>query len=167
MFLCPPHSQNCLVVWMFSWPARQRERGRGGSSANSEAFGKLKGKLHWPTQGRVQDNFGKNRASGRKLTNGVLIQADEGREVRSVAQGRVAYADWLRGYGMLLILDHGDGYMSLYGHNQAIYKELGEWVQAGEVIATVGKSGGENQSSLYFEIRHNGKPDNPLRWCRR
>ena len=131
------------------------------------AFGKLKGKLHWPTQGRVQDTFGKKRESGRKLTNGVLIQAEEGREVRAVSQGRVAYADWLRGYGMLLILDHGDGYMSLYGHNQAIYKELGEWVQSGEVIAAVGKSGGENQSSLYFEIRHNGKPDNPLRWCRR
>jgi len=131
------------------------------------AFGTLKGKLPWPTQGRVQDNFGKKRETGRKLTNGVLIQADEGQEVRAVSQGRVAYADWLRGYGMLLILDHGDGYMSLYGHNQAIYKELGEWVQAGEVIATVGKSGGENQSSLYFEIRHNGKPDNPLRWCRR
>ncbi len=131
------------------------------------AFGKLKGKLPWPTQGRVQDTFGKKRESGRKLTNGVLIQADEGREIRAVSQGRVAYADWLRGYGMLLILDHGDGYMSLYGHNQAIYKELGEWVQSGEVIATVGKSGGENQASLYFEIRHNGKPDNPLRWCRR
>lgn len=130
-------------------------------------FAKLKGKLPWPTQGRVQDTFGKKRESGRKLTNGVLIQADEGREIHAVSQGRVAYADWLRGYGMLLILDHGDGFMSLYGHNQAIYKELGEWVQAGEVIAAVGKSGGESQSSLYFEIRHNGKPDNPLRWCRR
>ncbi|MBI3562924.1 MAG: peptidoglycan DD-metalloendopeptidase family protein [Gammaproteobacteria bacterium] len=130
-------------------------------------FGRLKGKLHWPTLGRVQDSFGKKQQSGRTRINGVRILAPAGHEVHAVAPGRVAYADWLRGYGMLLILDHGDGYMSLYGHNQAIYKELGEWVQAGELIASVGSSGGETQDSLYFELRHNGTPINPMVWCRR
>ena len=129
-------------------------------------FGKLRGRLAWPTVGKVQNSFGKKRGVAMR-SNGVAILTQEGREVRSVASGRVAYADWLRGYGMLVILDHGEGYMTLYGHNQAIYKEMGEWVQEGEVIAAVGRSGGESQSSLYFEIRHNGTPVNPAQWCRR
>jgi septal ring factor EnvC (AmiA/AmiB activator) len=129
-------------------------------------FSRLRGKLIWPTRGKLLVSFGTRRAGSRLKWNGVLIRAAEGREVHAVSHGRVAYADWLRGYGLLLIIDHGDGYMSLYGHNQAIYKETGEWVEAGEVIASVGKSGGQNQAGLYFEIRHNGKPTNPARWCR-
>lgn len=129
-------------------------------------FSRLRGQLAWPTKGKLQAVFGTRREGGRLKWNGVLIRADEGRDVRSVSHGRVAYADWLRGYGLLLIIDHGDGYMSLYGHNQSIYKETGEWVEAGEVIASVGKSGGQTQSSLYFEIRHNGKPTDPAKWCR-
>lgn len=129
-------------------------------------FSRLRGQLAWPTKGRLQAVFGTRREGGRLKWNGVIIQADEGRDVRAVSHGRVAYADWLRGYGLLLIIDHGDGYMSLYGHNQAIYKETGEWVEAGEAIASVGKSGGQTQSSLYFEIRHNGKPTDPAKWCR-
>jgi septal ring factor EnvC (AmiA/AmiB activator) len=129
-------------------------------------FAKLRGKLIWPTRGKLQVAFGTRREGGRLKWNGVLIRADEGREVHAVSHGRVAYADWLRGYGLLLIIDHGNGYMSLYGHNQAIYKETGEWVEAGEVIASVGKSGGQNQAGLYFEIRHNGTPTDPARWCR-
>jgi septal ring factor EnvC (AmiA/AmiB activator) len=132
-----------------------------------KAFAHLKGHLHWPTSGRIQDIFGKPRDSGKTKSNGVLIHAEEGRDIRAVSYGRVAYADWLRGYGLLLILDHGDGYMSLYGHNQSLHKETGEWVETGEVIASVGKSGGEDNPSLYFEIRHNGKPANPSQWCRR
>lgn len=132
-----------------------------------QAFDKLKGKLRWPAAGKVQDSFGKRRESGSTRTNGVVILADEGREVRAVSHGRVAYADWLRGYGLLVILDHGEGFMSLYGHTQAIYKEPGEWVEAGELIASVGNSGGVNQPGLYFEIRQNGKPANPGQWCRR
>lgn len=131
------------------------------------AFGKLKGRLHWPTQGRIQDIFGKPRGSGSTKSNGVLIHAKEGRDIRAISYGRVAYADWLRGYGLLLILDHGDGYMSLYGHNQSLHKETGEWVETGELVASVGKSGGEDEASLYFEIRHNGKPANPSQWCKR
>ena len=129
-------------------------------------FAKLRGKLIWPTKGKLQVSFGTRREGGRLKWNGVLIRADEGREVHAVSHGRVAYADWLRGYGLLLIIDHGNGYMSLYGRNQAIYKETGEWVEAGEVIASVGKSGGQAQAGLYFEIRHNGIPTDPARWCR-
>ena len=87
--------------------------------------------------------------------------------MHAISHGRVAYADWLRGYGLLLIIDHGDGYMSLYGHNQVLYKETGEWVEAGDLIASVGNSGGQAHTGLYFEIRHNGKPTNPTQWCRR
>ena len=79
----------------------------------------------------------------------------------------MVFADWLRGFGLLLIIDHGDGYMSLYGHNQSLYKNVGEWVAAGEIIATVGRSGGRDEPGLYFEIRRQGKPADPLRWCRR
>jgi len=129
-------------------------------------FSQLRGKLMWPTRGRLQVTFGTRRSGSRLKWNGVLIRASEGREVRAVSHGRVAYADWLRGYGLLMIIDHGNGYMSLYGHNQALYKETGEWVEAGEVIASVGKSGGQTQAGLYFEIRHNGKPTDPARWCR-
>ena len=96
-----------------------------------------------------------------------MINGTEGSDVRAVAHGRVAFADWLRGYGLLVIIDHGNGYMSLYGHNQTIYKETGEWVETGEPIASVGSSGGQQRAGLYFEIRHNGKPTDPLNWCRR
>jgi septal ring factor EnvC (AmiA/AmiB activator) len=130
-------------------------------------FAKLRGKLEWPTTGKVRALFGRSRNAGKLKWNGVLIKASEGKDVRAVSHGRVAYADWLRGYGLLLIVDHGDGYMSLYGHNQALYKETGEWIEAGEVIATVGQSGGQQEAALYFEIRHNGKPSNPARWCKR
>ena len=130
-------------------------------------FAKLKGELRWPTKGQVRAIFGQRRASSSAKWNGVMILAQEGHEVKAVSHGRVAYADWLRGYGLLLIIDHGNGYMSLYGQNQAIYKETGEWVEAGETIASVGKSGGQEQAGLYFEIRHNGKPTNPVNWCRR
>lgn len=136
-------------------------------SAKHTPFAKLKGQLKWPTNGKVQALFGQRRQSSQAKWSGVLIEAAEGHDVRAVSHGRVAYADWLRGYGLLLIIDHGNGYMSLYGHNQTIYKETGEWIEAGETIASVGKSGGQEQAGLYFEIRHNGKPTNPVDWCRR
>ena len=89
------------------------------------------------------------------------------KDVRVISRGRVAFADWLRGYGLLMIVDHGDGYMSLYGHNQSLFKEIGEWVEAGETIASIGSSGGQSSSQLYFELRHKGKPINPAKWCKR
>ena len=133
----------------------------------AQPFAKLRGKLKWPAQGKIQNIFGKKRKASRVSWNGIVIKAPEGRNVHAVARGRVAYADWLRGYGLLLIIDHGDGYMSLYGHNQSLFKETGDWVEAGEEIASVGNSGGQQQSGLYFEIRHNGKPTNPGKWCRK
>ena len=129
------------------------------------SFAAYKGRLSWPTQGKVDNLYGKSRHKGSLKWNGVLIQAREGNIVYAVSRGRVAYADWLRGYGLLIILDHGDGYMSLYGHNQSLLKEVGDWVEADEAIASVGNSGGQQTAGLYFEIRHNGKPANPAKWC--
>jgi len=123
-----------------------------------------KGKLPWPTQGKIVRSFGsKDKRSGTRW-NGVLIRAKEGNEVHAIHYGRVVFADWLRGFGLLLIIDHGNGYMSLYGHNQSIYKETGDWVSSNDVISSVGNSGGNNSSGLYFEIRRNGKPQNPKSW---
>ena len=130
-------------------------------------FAKLKGKLKWPAAGKVKNKFGARRTAGRLNWNGIMINAPQGRDVYAVARGRVAYAEWLRGYGLLLIIDHGDGYMSLYGHNQSLFKETGDWVEAGEIIAGIGNSGGQQYSGLYFEIRNNGKPTNPGKWCRK
>ena len=99
--------------------------------------------------------------------NGVVLAAPRGREVRAVYHGRVAFADWLAGMGLLVIVDHGEGYMTLYGYNETILKDTGDWVAPGDVIATVGDSGGRNQASLYFELRRGKKPENPRRWVTR
>ncbi len=129
-----------------------------------ETFAKRRGRLKWPVKGKVKRLFGKSRQAANLKWNGVLIPSKEGNEVKAVSHGRVAYADWLRGYGMLIIIDHGDGYMTLYGYNQALYKETGDWVEEGEVIATVGRSGGQSKSALYFEVRVKGQPSNPVKW---
>lgn len=136
-------------------------------NAERTAFAKLRGKLLWPTRGRIAVQFGQPRPVGKLRWQGVLIDAPEGREVRAISHGRVAFADWLRGFGLLLIIDHGDGFMSLYGHNQGLFKETGDWVDAGDVVASVGATGGQNEAGLYFEIRQGGKPVNPQRWCER
>ncbi|WP_444995827.1 murein hydrolase activator EnvC family protein [Aliikangiella sp. IMCC44359] len=123
----------------------------------------LKGKLRWPTKGKTIQRYGSRLEEGLK-SNGVVIGAKEGKAVNAIHYGRVVYADWLRGFGLLVIIDHGKGYMSLYGYNQALYKQVGDWVESGESIATVGQSGGKQQPGLYFELRHQGKPFNPKRW---
>ena len=128
-------------------------------------FVAYKGRMTWPARGKVDNRYGQSRHKGRLKWNGVVIHAREGNSVHAVSRGRVAYADWLRGYGLLVILDHGDGYMSLYGHNQSLLKEVGDWVEADEAIANVGNSGGQQSAGLYFEIRHNGLPANPASWC--
>lgn len=125
----------------------------------------LKGKISPPARGRVSLRYGSSIAQGLS-SNGVVIAANEGSSVNAIHFGRVVYADWLRGFGLLLILDHGEGYMTLYGYNQALYKEVGDWVEAGESIATVGQSGGQKQPGLYFEMRHQGKTFNPQHWFR-
>ncbi len=129
-------------------------------------FQDFQGKLPLPVKGRILARYGDPKNVGDIRWKGVFLAAEEGREVNAVFRGRVAYADWLRGFGMLMIIDHGDGYMTLYGHNQSLYKTVGDWVEAGQAIANVGNSGGNAQSGLYFEIRHQGEPRNPLQWCR-
>ena len=137
------------------------------SKANRKSFAKLRGQLQWPVQGKIKQLFGRKRGTSMVKWNGVIINSKPGRNIRAVSHGRIAYADWLRGYGLLVIIDHGQGYMSLYGHNQSLLKETGDWVDSDEVIATVGNSGGQKHSGVYFEIRHKGQPSNPNRWCRK
>jgi len=129
----------------------------------NDAFAKLRGELAWPVEGRLVARFGETRAGGVKW-NGVLIAADRGTPVRAIYHGRVAYADWLPGLGLLMIIDHGNGYLSLYGHNERLYKAAGAQVRAGDTIAGVGDSGGRSQDELYFEIRRGGKPVDPRPW---
>lgn len=136
------------------------------SPRESIGFAKLKGRLLLPTQGTVTAHFGAPRHVGQLKWQGIVIKAADGAAVKAVAAGRVVFADWLRGFGLLMILDHGDGYMSLYGYNQDLHKNVGDAVKAGEVIATVGNNGSRNQAGLYFEIRHQGTPVNPLHWCK-
>lgn len=124
------------------------------------------GNLPWPVQGRVQARFGQARAGGRMRWQGMVIAAERGAPVRTVAGGRVVFADWLRGFGMLAIVDHGDSYMSLYGHADALYKGANDRVEAGETIATAGQSGGQGRPGLYFEIRKAGEPVDPGTWLR-
>lgn len=130
----------------------------------NKPFKSLKGRLSWPIKGSIRNRFGSARKSGRY--DGVVIAASEGTSIRSISHGRVVYADWLRGYGLLIIVDHGSNYMSLYAFNEGLYKEVGDWVETGETIATVGVSGGQQKAGLYFSIRKNGKPVNPIHWCR-
>jgi septal ring factor EnvC (AmiA/AmiB activator) len=132
-----------------------------------QPFARSKGKLAWPVPGRLAGDYGQPRAGGPVKWNGVLLEAERGTPVRAVYPGRVAFADWLPGLGLLVIVDHGDGYMSLYGHNEALLKEPGDRVQAGEAIAEVGDSGGQARPGLYFEIRQNGEPANPHEWITR
>ena len=129
-------------------------------------FAKLKGKLRAPLDGASKTRFGQRRERGDLRWQGWLIPADRGSSVRSLHYGRVIYADWLRGQGLLTIVDHGDGWMSLYGHNESLLKEAGEWVAPGEVIARVGSSGAAAEPALYFEIRLGGTPVNPANWIR-
>ncbi len=132
----------------------------------SKEFKQLKGKLKWPTKGKVVRNFGSRTSQGIKH-EGLLIRAPMGRKVAAVHHGRVVFSDWLRGFGLLIIVDHGSGYMSLYGHNQSLMKEVGDWVSANETIATVGDSGGLWKTGLYFAIRYKGQPYNPKPWLSR
>lgn len=130
-------------------------------------FGKLEGRLPWPVAGRMTDGFGSGRDAGGIASRAVRIAAPEGTVVHAIAYGRVAYAGWLPYYGLVIILDHGGGYLSVYGHNEALYKQVGDWVQAGDTIATVGTSGGQQKPVLYFQIRHNDHALDPARWCLR
>ena len=134
-------------------------------SKNLAGLGKLKRKLKWPVKGRIKHSFG-TRKQGYLRWKGVLLSAEVGKQVNAVHAGKVLFSDWLKGYGLVTVIDHGKGYMSLYGHNQALLKNIGDTVESGEPIALVGQSGGQTESGLYFEIRHRGKALNPKIWCK-
>ncbi|MDM8564206.1 peptidoglycan DD-metalloendopeptidase family protein [Candidatus Halobeggiatoa sp. HSG11] len=129
------------------------------------SFAKLKGQLPRPLKGKIIKNFGQ-RSVGYLKWQGILIKATKGSKIRAVAWGRVVFAQWFRNLGLLVIVDHGNGYMSLYAHNQSLYIKLGDWVKTGDIIATVGNSGGRKTPALYFEIRHQGIPQPPRQWLR-
>ena len=131
--------------------------------SDSQPFTNQRGKLRWPVKGKLKHSYGSRRNANMKW-EGWLLSANEGTSINTVHHGRVVFSDYLRGHGLLIIVDHGDGYMSLYAHNQVLLKEAGDWVSANEAIARVGNTGGRKDHALYFEIRHNGKPTNPKRW---
>ncbi len=146
--------------------ARQSRKENDVSNANRNgtSFAKSKGKLNLPVKGKIIARYGKSRLTSQVKWKGLLIQAAQGTAVKSVALGSVVFADWLQGYGFVLIIDHGSTYMSLYAHNQSLLKSLGDKVKKNEVIALVGNSGSLEKSALYFEIRHKGQPVNPSKW---
>jgi len=160
---------------------QQREDSRRAQAASSDdgelaqqpsrspdaPFARARGTLPWPVEGRLLIRYGSPRSDDARIRwDGVLIGANAGSTVRAVHAGRVVFADWLRGSGLLLILDHGNGYLSLYGHNESLLKGAGDEVKAGEPIATVGTSGGQDMPALYFAIRQQGRPSDPALWCR-
>ncbi|HDZ34753.1 MAG TPA: protease [Pseudoalteromonas sp.] len=127
---------------------------------------KNKGKLDWPSKGKLEHTFGQRKHGGIDW-KGVLIGAKEGTNINSVHNGQVVFADWLKGYGWVIVVDHGEGFMSLYGHAQTLLRDVGDMVREGETLALVGQSGGQASSGLYFEIRHKGRAVNPIKWCKR
>jgi septal ring factor EnvC (AmiA/AmiB activator) len=129
-------------------------------------FATLKGRLRLPVRGELATRFGSQTRAGTASAKGVFIRAAEGEPVRAVAPGRVVYADWMRGFGNLLIVDHGEAYLSIYGYNESLLKQTGDAVTLGEVLATVGSSGGNDQTGLYFEMRYLGRPFDPLSWVK-
>ena len=137
-----------------------------GPTPTGVNFGQLRGQLHFPVRGELIGRFGAQRAEGGTTWKGVFIRAANGSDVRAVASGEIVFSDWLRGYGNLLIIDHGSDYLSVYGNNDALLKEVGATVRGGDVIASVGAGGGVADSGLYFEIRHQGRPLDPMQWVR-
>lgn len=131
-----------------------------------QPFSAAKGQMNWPVDGPITRRFGTSRNQGKMRWQGIRMRADAGAPVAAIHHGRVVFADWLRGSGLLLVIDHGEGYMSLYAHNESLLYDVGDWVNGGAAIATVGDSGGQEETGLYFEIRKDGKPTNPQAWCR-
>lgn len=152
--------------------AGQSRRGIGVNTETPVAFrsdrpfSRLKGSLRLPVAGELMNRFGAPREGGGLSWKGLFIRASQGAAVKAIAAGQVVFAEWLRGFGNLIIVDHGEGYMSLYSNNESLYKQVGDRVQPGDAIATVGNSGGQPDSGLYFEMRHQSRPVNPLQWVK-
>lgn len=134
------------------------------SPLEAEPFESRNGQLDWPVRGSIRTAFGSPRAGGRLTWRGIIINADAGTPVRAVHHGRVVFSDWLSGFGQLLIIDHQDGFMSLYGYNERMLRTEGDWVAPGDPVAVVGDSGAQEEPGLYFEIRRNGEPRDPVSW---
>jgi len=145
-------------------PAALRNEALPEAGAPDRRFATLKGTLRLPAKGELANRFGAARPGGGPMWKGLFIRAPAGGEVRAVAGGRVVFAEWLRGFGNLLIIDHGDAYLTIYGNNEALLRQVGDVVRTGEVVATTGNSGGSQNSGIYFELRHEGRPFDPLRW---
>jgi septal ring factor EnvC (AmiA/AmiB activator) len=145
-------------------PADRAAETSPGPTTDAASFFALKGKLPFPAHGELGNRFGSPRTDGGALWKGLFIRCTSGEQVRAVAAGRVVFADWLRGFGNLLIIDHGAGYMSLYGNNDALLHEVGAAVSAGDAVAQAGSSGGNPDSGVYFELRYQGKAFDPLPW---
>ncbi len=133
--------------------------------SENKPFKSLKGNLPWPVTGQFLGKFGQSKNYGDLKWNGVLIKSNYGTPIQAISHGHVVFSDWLQGFGFITIIDHGDGYMSLYGNSESLFKQTGDWVSAGEIIASAGNSGGQLHSGVYFEIRSRGKPVNPAKWC--
>jgi septal ring factor EnvC (AmiA/AmiB activator) len=129
-------------------------------------FSRLKGSLSLPVKGELMNRYGAPREEGGVSWKGLFIRAAEGSVVKAIAAGQVVFSEWLRGFGNLIIVDHGEGYMSLYSNNESLYKQVGDPVQPGDAIASVGNSGGQSDSGLYFEMRHQSRPINPMHWVK-
>ncbi len=138
---------------------------RAKATVKLDGLSKVKGKLSWPVKGRIRHSFG-SKKQGYLTWKGTVISAPLGHQVNSIYDGKVLFSDWLKGYGLVTVIDHGKGYMSLYGHNQTLLKSVGDKVKAGEAIALVGQSGGQSQSALYFEVRYKGQAVNAKTWCK-
>jgi len=137
---------------------------RRTSELDGSQFLARKGSLPWPLRGPLRASFGRSRADGRLVWHGMVVAAEEGSPVTAVFRGRVIFADWLRGFGLLTIIDHGSGFMTLYGHADSLTKTVGELVESGEIVARAGRSGGQTTSGLYFEVRQKGTARDPLGW---
>jgi septal ring factor EnvC (AmiA/AmiB activator) len=158
------------IAKMLSQPANSKQAPNEKLPDNSfdgKPFANLKGKLAIPVRGNISNKFGTPRPDSTVLWKGLFVRAAAKQAVKSVAAGRVVFADWLRGFGNLLIIDHGNGYMSLYGNNETLFKQVGDTLHGGDTIATVGNSGGNDESGLYFELRHEGIPFDPTKWISR
>ncbi|MBE0486215.1 peptidoglycan DD-metalloendopeptidase family protein [Marinobacter sp.] len=130
----------------------------------SRPFKSLRNNLPWPAKGRVVSNYGAAYAEGKLRRNGIIMNTQEDAEVKAIHYGRVVFANWLRGFGLMTIIDHGDGYLTLYGHSSSLFTAPGDWVAAGETVALAGRTGGTDDPAVYFEVRQNGKPVNPRSW---
>jgi septal ring factor EnvC (AmiA/AmiB activator) len=151
--------------------AKPAEKSRGrtvdrvaDASVSAKPFASLRGKLRLPVRGELMNRYGGPREESGSTWKGLFIRAVTGEMVHAIADGRVVYADWLRGFGNLLILDHGGGFMSLYANNEGLLRKVGETVRGGDPVSQVGASGSDPDSGLYFELRREGNPFDPMKW---